>query len=429
MTFLLLSKPHSAAKSSVHSKSPLLKVPSNYYDDLDVRFNIPADVLSRLRQYSILYDVDSEGEYFQVFTDIFQERFFFQIVQRIGKYSQFGSVNGSIVMAAHHEMVHLRKSQYENPLYSSAPQDASSVNGISHTSSSIQLVVIGDHVVECGNLVAAITGRPFRIFESPNEEWRGCIVGLTYEMLGAFAQLIPASERKSISLVHFRYLPSLATSNVEYGDLETDFRDYEYVFHAPIEHQQKDLTRFVSFVLGERDFHRRLLEKERSMFLSLTFPDVSVALQNLDIITIGVDAVELRVDLLKNPGRLSNENNWQVDEMTLPSYAFVAQQVSSLRARTDLPLVFTCRSALEGGKLPAGCDEYLHRLLRLGIKWACEYVDVEIRMSQRFTGDIVEHKGFSRIIASKHDRTGGVKWSSAESLRWFHQANQYGDIN
>ena len=53
----------------------------------------------RLRDNQILYDRDGEAEFFQVYTHAFDERFFFEIVQR-RDYHGFGAVNAAIRLAA-----------------------------------------------------------------------------------------------------------------------------------------------------------------------------------------------------------------------------------------------------------------------------------------------------------------------------------------
>jgi 4-hydroxyphenylpyruvate dioxygenase len=77
----------------------LLSIPENYYDDLEARFDIPADRLKSLKANNILYDKDSGGEYLQVYTQSFKDLFFFEIVERRG-YKGFGAVNASIRLNA-----------------------------------------------------------------------------------------------------------------------------------------------------------------------------------------------------------------------------------------------------------------------------------------------------------------------------------------
>jgi 4-hydroxyphenylpyruvate dioxygenase len=77
----------------------LLPVPDNYYDDLETKTNLPADRIDALKRHSILYDQDGSAEYLQVYTQTFDDRFFFEIVERRG-YKGFGAVNAPIRLAA-----------------------------------------------------------------------------------------------------------------------------------------------------------------------------------------------------------------------------------------------------------------------------------------------------------------------------------------
>lgn len=76
-----------------------LSIPQNYYDDLDSRYELDPDLLEAMKQHGILYDRDGEGEFFQVYTHAFEERFFFEIVERRG-YTGFGAPNASVRLAA-----------------------------------------------------------------------------------------------------------------------------------------------------------------------------------------------------------------------------------------------------------------------------------------------------------------------------------------
>ena len=75
-----------------------LPIPENYYDDLEARFVLPDDMLGGLKAHGILYDRDAEGEFFQIFTTTFADRFFFEIVERRG-YTGFGATNAAIRLA------------------------------------------------------------------------------------------------------------------------------------------------------------------------------------------------------------------------------------------------------------------------------------------------------------------------------------------
>jgi 4-hydroxyphenylpyruvate dioxygenase len=75
-------------------------ISANYYDDLPTRFVLDEPLLSRLRDSGILYDRTAEGEYFHIYTEPFEGRFFFEIVQRAGSYDAYGALNAPARMAS-----------------------------------------------------------------------------------------------------------------------------------------------------------------------------------------------------------------------------------------------------------------------------------------------------------------------------------------
>jgi 4-hydroxyphenylpyruvate dioxygenase len=76
-----------------------LTIPDNYYDDIDSRFDLDPTLLKSMKDNAILYDRNDEGEFFQIYTHAFDERFFFEIVERRG-YKGFGAPNAGIRLAA-----------------------------------------------------------------------------------------------------------------------------------------------------------------------------------------------------------------------------------------------------------------------------------------------------------------------------------------
>ncbi|HXH03099.1 MAG TPA: 4-hydroxyphenylpyruvate dioxygenase, partial [Candidatus Competibacteraceae bacterium] len=80
---------------------PLLHIPQNYYDDLAARFDLSQDFIERLAEYNILYDRDATGgELLHVYSEPFEERFFFEILERRNGYAQYGAVNVAVRLAA-----------------------------------------------------------------------------------------------------------------------------------------------------------------------------------------------------------------------------------------------------------------------------------------------------------------------------------------
>jgi len=77
----------------------VLAVPDNYYDDLEGTTDLSAPQIAALKAHNVLYDRDETGEYLQMYTQTFEQGFFFEIVERKG-YRGFGAVNAPIRLAA-----------------------------------------------------------------------------------------------------------------------------------------------------------------------------------------------------------------------------------------------------------------------------------------------------------------------------------------
>lgn len=76
-----------------------LDIPDNYYDDIESKYDLDAATMAQLRANRILYDRDGAGEFFQIYTHAFDNRFFFEIVER-RNYQGFGAANAAIRLAA-----------------------------------------------------------------------------------------------------------------------------------------------------------------------------------------------------------------------------------------------------------------------------------------------------------------------------------------
>ncbi|KAG0078477.1 3-dehydroquinate dehydratase (3-dehydroquinase) [Podila epicladia] len=138
-----------------------------------------------------------------------------------------------------------------------------------------------------------------------------------------------------------------------------------------------------------------------TFFLSLTFPDISPALPHLSKLTLGSDVIELRVDLLKS-----------CDASGTSFRDHVAQQVSLLRRHSALPILYTVRSVSQGGQWPDKDIDGMVSLLKDGLEWGVEYLDVEIGLPRSHVDEILSKKGNTLIVASWHDCKGTVRWNS-----------------
>jgi 4-hydroxyphenylpyruvate dioxygenase len=78
----------------------VLPIPANYYDDLIAKFGLDDELVARLAAANILYDRDAGGgEFFQLYTEPFEDRFAFELVERRG-YDGYGAANAPVRMAA-----------------------------------------------------------------------------------------------------------------------------------------------------------------------------------------------------------------------------------------------------------------------------------------------------------------------------------------
>jgi 4-hydroxyphenylpyruvate dioxygenase len=78
----------------------VLPVSDNYYEDLAAKYDLDEAWLASLREFGILYDRDADGEYLQLYTTPFDDRFFFEIIERRGRYNQYGAPNAPVRLAA-----------------------------------------------------------------------------------------------------------------------------------------------------------------------------------------------------------------------------------------------------------------------------------------------------------------------------------------
>ena len=77
-----------------------LPMPSNYYDDLSARFDLPTGLLDKMKRANVLYDQDDKGTFFQCYSKEFTGGLFFEIVQRDGNYQGYGAPNAPFRIAA-----------------------------------------------------------------------------------------------------------------------------------------------------------------------------------------------------------------------------------------------------------------------------------------------------------------------------------------
>lgn len=190
------------------------------------------------------------------------------------------------------------------------------------------------------------------------------------------------------------------------------------LYHSPISQLPNAQSRipycfqqFVKLIEGKSSHLRDVKKKDNSFFVSLTLPDLREAEELIPRVVVGSDAVELRVDLLRD---------------VTPDA--VIEQVALLRAVSKKPIVFTVRTESQGGKFPDNAHEQILELYRLAVRLAVEYIDVEMTLPDSVVQSVTEARGYSSIIASHHDPQGNLSWKNASWMPFYNRALQYGDV-
>ncbi|KIN06353.1 hypothetical protein OIDMADRAFT_113116 [Oidiodendron maius Zn] len=282
--------------------------------------------------------------------------------------------------------------------------------------SRIVVIIYGQGQEKIVSVFASVLGKPYRLasgFSAVGAEDHGTVIGVA----AADAEVDIATRNKALVVAINSHCVNLG--------MPPDVRlsaasDYEFLYtEQPF--FRRDLARFIAFTLGQISHHEALITKPRTYFISTTFPDVRTALSNLDILSVGSDAVEIRVDLLKEPlpdGTFSS----------VPSLSYVGEQVMLLRQRTELPIIFTTRCTRENGRFPMDNPELYYEYLYRAIQWGCEYIDVELWLPEDIRRRLFEQRGSSRIISAFHDFSGTFKWPSPQAQSIFEESRKYGDI-
>ncbi|KAB8257425.1 type I 3-dehydroquinase-domain-containing protein [Aspergillus pseudonomiae] len=278
-------------------------------------------------------------------------------------------------------------------------------------------IVYGPNQDTIVQVVAEILGKPWTTESSLSTLGRGghaVVTGILADHLG---RALEGCEKPAGILIN--------THCVDDGSFPdeslTDRCDYEFLYSLRSPFFRRDLTRFLSLILGQTRPHEDLKTKSRTNFISTTFPDVHAALPNLDILSVGSDAVEIRVDLLVEPSSVGISNR-------VPSLRYVGQQLMLLRQHTELPIIFTTRCTKENGKFPMDDPALFYRYLRRAIQWGVEYIDVELWLPEDIRRQLAEVKGNSIIMSAFHDFSGTWKWTSPDAPRIFAESAKYADI-
>ncbi|KAF2186162.1 Pentafunctional AroM protein [Zopfia rhizophila CBS 207.26] len=180
----------------------------------------------------------------------------------------------------------------------------------------------------------------------------------------------------------------------------------------------EDFSRFLALISGKGAALQAIKKKKRSFFVCLSAPQILPWVKMLPQITVGSDAVELRVDLLEDPNSKDG----------MPSPEFVIDQMALLRTVVTIPLIFTLRTRAQGGKFPDEAYNEAQQLYRTALRLGVEFVDLEMTMPEEILREVSENRGFTNIIASHHDPLGQLSWSNGSWIPFYNKALQYGNV-
>ena len=181
-----------------------------------------------------------------------------------------------------------------------------------------------------------------------------------------------------------------------------------------------DFTRFLYTMTGRSEAMAKIRKKKHSFFVALTAPRIQDVIPILSAVTVGVDAIELRADLLVDPQ--------SPDGFSTPDD--LVEQLALLRASSTLPLIFTLRTLSQGGKFPDDATSRALSLYRVALRMGVDFVDLELTSAPELKAFVLSHRKMCTIIASHHDPQGTLSWADqAEDWRpYFDAAREYGDI-
>ncbi len=280
----------------------------------------------------------------------------------------------------------------------------------------IVVIIYGPGEVDIVSVFAEVLGKPFCLrpnFESITSADHDRVIGVSAD--NARTDIV-SRDRGLVVAINAHCASRGMPPNLELSDQ----CDYEFLYTTnPF--FRRDLSRFISFTLGQISHHETLMAKPRTYFISTTFPDVRVALPNIDILTVGSDAIEIRVDLLKEP---LGDGTFAA----VPSLSYVGEQVMTLRQRTELPIIFTTRCTRENGRFPMDNPDLYYQYLNRAIQWGVEYIDVELWLPEAIRKQLYEKRGNSRVMSAFHDFSGNFKWPTEQAHTIFTESCRYADI-
>jgi 4-hydroxyphenylpyruvate dioxygenase len=104
-----------AARRAREQGLDFLPIPANYYADLQARFGLTDEELTRLADLDLLYDRDADGEFVHFYTRTCGN-VFFEVVERRAQYQGYGAPNAPVRLAAQHTRPKVVRPVAQNPI-------------------------------------------------------------------------------------------------------------------------------------------------------------------------------------------------------------------------------------------------------------------------------------------------------------------------
>ncbi|KAI9681627.1 MAG: 3-dehydroquinate dehydratase (3-dehydroquinase) [Trizodia sp. TS-e1964] len=203
--------------------------------------------------------------------------------------------------------------------------------------------------------------------------------------------------------------------------------NYQFYSHGAesgnLSRSKASFLHFIKVITGKSSALETLKQRKHSCFVALTLPDFSRDEAIVKEAIIGADAIEIRVDLMFPPQTKSDFHN--------PDLEFIANQLAVLtRAAAGVPIIFTLRSEGQGGRFPddSSCRGSAIALYNLAFRMGIEFVDLEIDAPDEHLYNIIQNKGFTKVIASHHDIHRKLSWSDGSWIPAYNRCLQFGDV-
>jgi 4-hydroxyphenylpyruvate dioxygenase len=80
-----------------------LQIPTNYYDDIQARFDLSREFVAELQELNLLFDRDDRGDFLHFYSEVIGN-IFFEVIERQTGYDGYGASNSPIRIAAQYRL-------------------------------------------------------------------------------------------------------------------------------------------------------------------------------------------------------------------------------------------------------------------------------------------------------------------------------------